>query len=190
MYTRFSIQFFFFIRQHEVPPGKHALITVRQPKGNLVWIQTQTSSTKKNEKEKFTQRISTWDECSNVQVIYKRVFVRVFYYIFFCWNVISPVITYVVPNFFFFFNFSSFLFSPSIQMVNISFVIIMLSHKTFRWKVQSKIECTAKRRCWIIFCMKIFNYSNTEKTSFISFFFNFNFSFYSNLHISTHIIND
>lgn len=74
---------FFFIRQHEVPPGKHALITVRQPKGNLVWIQTQTSSTKKNEKEKFTQRISTWDECSNVQVIYKRVFVRVFYYNFF-----------------------------------------------------------------------------------------------------------
>ncbi|XP_037044522.1 uncharacterized protein LOC119080330 isoform X2 [Bradysia coprophila] len=58
---------YYAVRQHEVPPGKHALITVRQPKGNLVWIQTQTSSTKKNEKEKFTPRISTWDECSNVQ---------------------------------------------------------------------------------------------------------------------------
>lgn len=76
VYTHvFQFNIFFFIRQHEVPPGKHALITVRQPKGNLVWIQTQTSSTKKNEKEKFTPRIRTWDECSNVQVIYRRVFV-------------------------------------------------------------------------------------------------------------------
>lgn len=140
MYTRFSIHFFF-IRQHEVPPGKHALITVRQPKGNLVWIQTQTSSTKKNEKEKFTQRISTWDECSNVQVIYKRVFVRVFYYnFFFFWKVISPVITYVVP--FILFIFSIFLlwntYLPTIDK-HVSFVI-MLSHKTFSLKMQNKIE--------------------------------------------------
>lgn len=56
--------------QHVVPPGKHALITVRQPKGNLVWIQTQTSITKKNEKEKFTPRISTWNDCDSVQVTY------------------------------------------------------------------------------------------------------------------------
>lgn len=56
--------------QHVVPPGKHALITVRQPKGNLVWIQTQTSITKKNDKEKFTPRISTWNDCDSVQVIY------------------------------------------------------------------------------------------------------------------------
>ena len=52
-----------------MPPGKHALITVRQPKGNLVWIQTHTSATKKSEKDKFVPRISTWDGCENVQVI-------------------------------------------------------------------------------------------------------------------------
>lgn len=57
-----------FIFQHDVPPGKHALIVVRQPKGNLVWISTQTSSTQKNEKEKFIPTINTWEECDNVQV--------------------------------------------------------------------------------------------------------------------------
>lgn len=61
--------------QHDVPPGKHALITVRQPKGNLVWVQTQTTATagqaaKQNDKEKkFQPHISTWDECDSVQVI-------------------------------------------------------------------------------------------------------------------------
>lgn len=64
-----------FIPQHDVPPGKHALITVRQPKGNLVWVQTQTSAVagnaaKQSDKEKFQPRISTWDECDSVQVIW------------------------------------------------------------------------------------------------------------------------
>lgn len=53
-----------------MPPGKHALITVRQPKGNLVWIQTEaTAQSKKNEKIKFNPKIFTWDACDSVQVI-------------------------------------------------------------------------------------------------------------------------
>lgn len=55
--------------QHDVPPGKHALIIVRQPKGNLIWIASEASTAKKNEKEKFIPTINTWDECDNVQVM-------------------------------------------------------------------------------------------------------------------------
>lgn len=55
-----------------MPPGKHALITVKQPKGNLVWIQTPTiavpANAKKNDKEKSPLHISTWDECDTLQV--------------------------------------------------------------------------------------------------------------------------
>lgn len=80
-------------KQHDVPAGKHALITVRQPKGNLVWVQTQQQSLggggagsgggggggsgglgsgKLGDKEKFQPRISTWDECDSVQVCLRR----------------------------------------------------------------------------------------------------------------------
>lgn len=55
--------------KHDVPPGKHALIIVRQPKGNLIWIASEASTAKKNEKEKFIPTINTWDECDNVQVM-------------------------------------------------------------------------------------------------------------------------
>lgn len=54
--------------QHEVPPGKHAIITVRQPKGDLLWIQTVLNSKKKNDKEKIIPEITTWDDCDIVQV--------------------------------------------------------------------------------------------------------------------------
>lgn len=58
-----------------MPPGKHALIQVRQPKGNLVWISTQTSATNKNpinsanEKDKIAEpKLKIWNDCDYVQV--------------------------------------------------------------------------------------------------------------------------
>ncbi|XP_059217069.1 uncharacterized protein LOC106091151 isoform X2 [Stomoxys calcitrans] len=65
---------YFAVRQHDVPHGKHALILVKQPKGNLVWISTQdtSSSTKSapstNEKDKkFEPRLKTWSDCDKIQ---------------------------------------------------------------------------------------------------------------------------
>lgn len=68
--NRTSIYHFVYVLylQHDVPPGKHALITVRQPKGNLVWIMAGSQNVAKNEKEKFKPRLQTWDECDFVQV--------------------------------------------------------------------------------------------------------------------------
>lgn len=65
-----------------MPPGKHALITVSQPKSNSVWITTDTSfistatssTTKKNDKDKITSNIKTWDECDHVQVRLTAIF--------------------------------------------------------------------------------------------------------------------
>lgn len=51
-----------------MPAGKHALITVRQPKGNLIWIQTPLTIKKKNEKETIVPQITTWDDCDIIQV--------------------------------------------------------------------------------------------------------------------------
>jgi len=67
------------IVQHDVPHGKHALILVKQPKGNLVWISTQetansnkmsppASSTGDKDK-KFEPRLKTWNDCDYIQVI-------------------------------------------------------------------------------------------------------------------------
>lgn len=63
---------YYAVRQHEVPHGKHALIIMRQPKGNLVWINSETQATikSKSDKDKFVPKIQTWDECDNVQVIH------------------------------------------------------------------------------------------------------------------------
>jgi hypothetical protein len=57
---------------------------VRQPKGNLIWITTETSaSASKNDKEKFKPKLNTWDECDNVQVCIvgniRKVFLFLFY---------------------------------------------------------------------------------------------------------------
>lgn len=63
--------FSFFFMQHDVPPGKHAIITVRQPKGDLLWIQTPTSTEpgkKKNDKDQFMPQLTTWDDCDAIQV--------------------------------------------------------------------------------------------------------------------------
>lgn len=66
-----------------MPPGKHALISVRQPKGNLIWIGTQGTAaatasagggTSKNDKDKYFPKINTWDECDRVQVFIRNVF--------------------------------------------------------------------------------------------------------------------
>ncbi|XP_049313230.1 uncharacterized protein LOC105221859 isoform X3 [Bactrocera dorsalis] len=65
---------YYAVRQHEVPHGKHAMILVRQSKGNLVWISTQDTgigskpppSTSEKDK-KFEPRLKTWSECDNVQ---------------------------------------------------------------------------------------------------------------------------
>ncbi|XP_045473238.1 uncharacterized protein LOC123679795 [Harmonia axyridis] len=54
---------YYAVRQHEVPAGKHALITVRQPKGQLIYIRSQaalygTAS---------TRELKVWDDCNDVQ---------------------------------------------------------------------------------------------------------------------------
>lgn len=59
--------------QHDVPPGKHALITVKQAKGNLLWIQTPKSTANTNKKknienQKFIPHLTTWDDCDVIQV--------------------------------------------------------------------------------------------------------------------------
>ncbi|XP_055909808.1 uncharacterized protein LOC129944417 isoform X3 [Eupeodes corollae] len=63
---------YYAVRQHDVPDGKHALILVRQPKGNLVWISTQETIGNKigntNEKDKkFEPRLKTWNDCDYIQ---------------------------------------------------------------------------------------------------------------------------
>lgn len=63
------------ILQHEVPHGKHAMILVRQLKGNLVWISTQDTGigskpppSNSEKDKKFEPHLRTWSECDNVQV--------------------------------------------------------------------------------------------------------------------------
>ncbi|KFB42898.1 AGAP006444-PA-like protein [Anopheles sinensis] len=64
---------YFAVRQHDVPPGKHAFIVISQPKGNLVWISTEASAgaapnaASRDEKEKYKPRLQTWNECDSVQ---------------------------------------------------------------------------------------------------------------------------
>lgn len=58
--------------QHDVPPGKHALITVRQPKGESMWIQTSPTNSankKKTDKQKDHPQLTTWDDCDIIQVL-------------------------------------------------------------------------------------------------------------------------
>lgn len=53
-----------------MPPGKHAMIIVKQTKGDLLWIETQRSNKKnKNPKGFFVPQLVTWDECDSVQVM-------------------------------------------------------------------------------------------------------------------------
>lgn len=67
-YYMITFPWFIVTFQHDVPPGKHALITVRQPRGDLLWIQTVLDNKKKNDKDKSLPEIITWDDCDIVQV--------------------------------------------------------------------------------------------------------------------------
>ncbi|KAH8366126.1 hypothetical protein KR093_009330, partial [Drosophila rubida] len=67
---------YYAVRQHDVPHGKHALILVKQPKGNLVWISTQeTANSNKmssaasggDKDKKFEPRLKTWNDCDYIQ---------------------------------------------------------------------------------------------------------------------------
>ncbi|KQS44339.1 uncharacterized protein Dere_GG13276, isoform B [Drosophila erecta] len=67
---------YYAVRQHDVPHGKHALILVKQPKGNLVWISTQeTAAANKmapppsasDKDKKFEPRLKTWNDCDYIQ---------------------------------------------------------------------------------------------------------------------------
>ncbi|XP_029726486.2 uncharacterized protein LOC109623124 isoform X2 [Aedes albopictus] len=63
---------YFAVRQHDVPPGKHAFIVISQPKGNLVWISTEAStatiaSATSDKDKKYRPRLHTWSECDSVQ---------------------------------------------------------------------------------------------------------------------------
>ncbi|XP_025837357.1 uncharacterized protein LOC108732223 [Agrilus planipennis] len=62
LYPR-NVTCYYAVRQHEVPQGKHALIIVRQPKGQLVSIRSQaalygTAS---------TRELKVWNACDDVQ---------------------------------------------------------------------------------------------------------------------------
>lgn len=74
--TSVTFDFSYFSLQHEVPHGKHAMILVKQTKGNLIWISSQDTGTNSKpppstvEKEKkFEPRLKTWSECDNIQVM-------------------------------------------------------------------------------------------------------------------------
>ncbi|KPU78217.1 uncharacterized protein Dana_GF10200, isoform B [Drosophila ananassae] len=67
---------YYAVRQHDVPHGKHALILVKQPKGNLVWISTQETATANkmapppsasDKDKKFEPRLKTWNDCDYIQ---------------------------------------------------------------------------------------------------------------------------
>ncbi|EDW68632.2 uncharacterized protein [Drosophila virilis] len=61
---------YYAVRQHDVPHGKHALILVKQPKGNLVWISTQETATQpsaSDKDKKLEPRLKTWNDCDYIQ---------------------------------------------------------------------------------------------------------------------------
>ncbi|KAG5885527.1 hypothetical protein JTB14_022016 [Gonioctena quinquepunctata] len=54
---------YYAVRQHEIPPGKHALITVRQPKGQLISIRSQSALYG----TATPRELKVWDACDEVQ---------------------------------------------------------------------------------------------------------------------------
>ncbi|XP_060528816.1 uncharacterized protein LOC132703517 [Cylas formicarius] len=54
---------YYAVRQHEIPPGKHALITVRQPKGQLISIRSQSSLYG----TATPRELRVWNACDDVQ---------------------------------------------------------------------------------------------------------------------------
>nr|CAH7729401.1 unnamed protein product [Callosobruchus chinensis] len=54
---------YYAVRQHEIPPGKHALITVRQPKGQLIQIRSESAL----HGTASTHELRVWESCDDVQ---------------------------------------------------------------------------------------------------------------------------
>lgn len=52
------------VRQHDVPAGKHALISVKQPRGQLVAIRARSAS----QAESAPRELRLWKDCDEVQV--------------------------------------------------------------------------------------------------------------------------
>lgn len=73
---------YYAVRQHQVPPGKHALISVRQPKGQLIAIrstaalyqrsQQQQASQQQNRELKVSREVFCMFLCGAVLILIKR----------------------------------------------------------------------------------------------------------------------
>ncbi|XP_063975987.1 uncharacterized protein LOC135161918 [Diachasmimorpha longicaudata] len=62
LYPR-NLTCYYAVRQHEVPPGKHALITVRQPRGQLIAVRARPA----NQAEPPPRELKLWQDCDIVQ---------------------------------------------------------------------------------------------------------------------------
>lgn len=63
---------YYAVRQHEVPPGKHALITVKQKKGQLISIRSQSALYAPTQQQQqqtniHVRTLKVWTECDDVQ---------------------------------------------------------------------------------------------------------------------------
>lgn len=60
---------YYAVRQHEVPQGKHALIIVKQPNGQLVSIRSQKAlyATAQQERGNNGRELKFWQQCDEVQ---------------------------------------------------------------------------------------------------------------------------
>ncbi|KAB0793651.1 hypothetical protein PPYR_13271 [Photinus pyralis] len=62
LYPR-NVTCYYAVRQHEIPEGKHALITVRQSKGQLISIRSQSAL----HGTASTRELKVWNACDDVQ---------------------------------------------------------------------------------------------------------------------------
>ncbi|GFG32351.1 hypothetical protein Cfor_10995 [Coptotermes formosanus] len=61
---------YYAVRQHDVPEGKQALIAVRQPKGQLVAIRSQSAlygPSSQQQQQHRSRELKVWSECDDVQ---------------------------------------------------------------------------------------------------------------------------
>ncbi|XP_045485141.1 uncharacterized protein LOC110995642 [Pieris rapae] len=60
---------YYAVRQHEVPQGKHALIVVKQPNGQLISIRSQKAlyATNQQERGNSGRELKFWEQCDEVQ---------------------------------------------------------------------------------------------------------------------------
>ncbi|KZC14511.1 hypothetical protein WN55_06972, partial [Dufourea novaeangliae] len=62
LYPR-NLTCYYAVRQHDVPPGKHALISVKQPRGQLVAIRARPAT----QAESSPRKLQLWKDCDLVQ---------------------------------------------------------------------------------------------------------------------------